>query len=75
MCFELGLHREAMYRAPVSRPDPADVSSLSPRYEESEVRRRCFWSVYALDRLVFKYRSDSLSSSPLTESNVTELCP
>ncbi|UKZ78513.1 hypothetical protein TrVFT333_006255 [Trichoderma virens FT-333] len=52
MCFELGLHREAMYRTADPRRDAADVSFLSPKYEESQVRRRCFWSVYALDRVV-----------------------
>ncbi|RFU79841.1 mfs transporter [Trichoderma arundinaceum] len=53
MCFELGLHREAMYQTSASRHDATDASSfLSPKYEESEVRRRCFWSVYALDRVV-----------------------
>lgn len=51
MCFELGLHREATYQTAGSRRDTADVSFLSPKYEENEVRRRCFWSVYALDRL------------------------
>lgn len=53
MCFELGLHREATYRTAGPRRDAADVSFLSPKYEENEVRRRCFWSVYALDRLAF----------------------
>ncbi|OPB46368.1 Zn2Cys6 transcription factor [Trichoderma guizhouense] len=52
MCFELGLHREATYRTAGSRRDTADVSFLSPKYEENEVRRRCFWSVYALDRVI-----------------------
>ncbi|PNP57505.1 hypothetical protein THARTR1_02503 [Trichoderma harzianum] len=52
MCFELGLHREATYRTAGSRRDAADVSFLSPKYEENEVRRRCFWSVYALDRVI-----------------------
>ncbi|KAM6477004.1 major facilitator superfamily domain-containing protein [Trichoderma sp. SZMC 28011] len=52
MCFELGLHREASYRTAGSRRDAADVSFLSPKYEENEVRRRCFWSVYALDRVI-----------------------
>ncbi|KAH6605262.1 hypothetical protein Trco_006969 [Trichoderma cornu-damae] len=52
MCFELGLHREAMYQKAAPRRDAADPSFLSPKCEESEVRRRCFWSVYALDRVV-----------------------
>ncbi|KAJ4859683.1 fungal specific transcription factor domain-containing protein [Trichoderma breve] len=52
MCFELGLHREATYRTAGSRRDATDVSFLSPKYEENEVRRRCFWSVYALDRVI-----------------------
>ncbi|KAL7931894.1 fungal-specific transcription factor domain-containing protein [Trichoderma chlorosporum] len=52
MCFELGLHREAMYRRAGLRREATDVSFLSPKYEENEVRRRCFWSVFALDRVV-----------------------
>ncbi|KAI5464417.1 fungal-specific transcription factor domain-containing protein [Mariannaea sp. PMI_226] len=51
MCFELGLHREAMYR--LTKPSgPEVVPCLSPQFEENEVRRRCFWSVFSLDRIV-----------------------
>ncbi|TPX13848.1 uncharacterized protein E0L32_005792 [Thyridium curvatum] len=52
MCFELGLHRETMYR--LNKPNGAqgDISHLSPKFEENEVRRRCFWSAFVFDRMV-----------------------
>ncbi|KAL4930424.1 Zn(II)2Cys6 transcription factor [Aspergillus undulatus] len=48
MCLELGLHREQVYR--MSR-------SMSSRSHEDlvvkkEIRRRCFWTVIAMDRIV-----------------------
>lgn len=49
MCFELGLHRETMYKLNKSSITHED-SCLSPKFEENEIRRRCFWSVFALDR-------------------------
>ncbi|KAL1878099.1 hypothetical protein VTK73DRAFT_8060 [Phialemonium thermophilum] len=54
MCFELGLHREAMYRLTkdTNPQDDGELPCLSPRYQENEVLRRCFWSVFALDRVV-----------------------
>ncbi|CAM1504986.1 Fc.00g106230.m01.CDS01 [Cosmosporella sp. VM-42] len=52
MCFELGLHREAMYRLSKSNLPSGNTSCLSPTFEENKVRRRCFWSVFALDRVV-----------------------
>ncbi|KAJ6442613.1 fungal specific transcription factor [Purpureocillium lavendulum] len=55
MCFELGLHREAMYRvAPHGSAETAD-------FEGSNVRRTCFWCVFALDREDVDVEMPSLS--------------
>lgn len=43
MCFELGLHREAVYQVARSATSPND-------FEDNNVRRTCFWCVFALDR-------------------------
>jgi hypothetical protein len=49
MCFELGLHREPLYQA---RGAPAQPGSNLDRFVRVEVRRRCFFCVLAMDRLV-----------------------
>ncbi|OJJ08559.1 hypothetical protein ASPVEDRAFT_34701 [Aspergillus versicolor CBS 583.65] len=45
MCLELGLHREQVYQVPKHRGDSSVVVA-------HEIRRRCFWSVIAMDRIV-----------------------
>ncbi|KAH7142125.1 c6 zinc finger domain-containing protein [Dactylonectria macrodidyma] len=48
VCFELGLHLER-------RPSDGDpTNSTSPRYIsfDQEMRKRCFWCLYNLDRIV-----------------------
>lgn len=47
MCFELGLHRESVYYAPDYGASAVDENAL----EDSEVKRRCFWCVLAMDRI------------------------
>ncbi|KIW28917.1 uncharacterized protein PV07_04770 [Cladophialophora immunda] len=47
MCFELGLHRESVYYS----PEPAATEIDEAAFEDSEVRRRCFWCVLAMDRI------------------------
>ncbi|KAK5273668.1 hypothetical protein LTR96_000268 [Exophiala xenobiotica] len=47
MCFELGLHRESVYYAPEEGASGLDEAAL----ESSEVKRRCFWCVVAMDRV------------------------
>lgn len=47
MCFELGMHRESTYRV-VQSVETGDVRDLD---EASEIKRRCFWSIFALDRI------------------------
>ncbi|KAL5337488.1 fungal-specific transcription factor domain-containing protein [Aspergillus crustosus] len=47
MCLELGLHREQVYR----RCDGINGQS-SKAVVASEIQRRCFWSVIAMDRIV-----------------------
>ncbi|BCS23472.1 uncharacterized protein APUU_31697A [Aspergillus puulaauensis] len=46
MCLELGLHREQVYQV----PKPSEMSSSI--VVAHEIRRRCFWSVIAMDRIV-----------------------
>lgn len=48
MSLEMGLHRESVYRV---QPG-ADVGTDHRLFEQQEVRRRCFWCVFALDRYV-----------------------
>jgi hypothetical protein len=49
MCFELGLHRESVYYA---MEEANNASSFDERaLEDSEVKRRCFWCVVAIDRI------------------------
>lgn len=50
MCFELGLHRESTYKLTSVPGNPS--SAFSKSFEEQEVRRRCFWATFALDRYV-----------------------
>ncbi|KAJ9646687.1 hypothetical protein H2204_000379 [Knufia peltigerae] len=47
MCFELGLHRESVYYAPGAGVAGMDEGA----FENSEVRRRCFWCALAMDRI------------------------
>ncbi|KAJ5306786.1 Fungal specific transcription factor [Penicillium antarcticum] len=48
MCLELGLHREQVYKLP--RGTAGSISSK--QMVAHEVRRRCFWCVVAMDRVV-----------------------
>ncbi|KAF2653249.1 hypothetical protein K491DRAFT_603275 [Lophiostoma macrostomum CBS 122681] len=51
MCFELGLHRETSY--PLKDHDTLMVDETAlAQHEAQEVRRRCFWCVFCLDRVV-----------------------
>ncbi|KAF2096429.1 hypothetical protein NA57DRAFT_67175 [Rhizodiscina lignyota] len=52
MCFELGLHRESVYRMKREEQNNSRDDSSISKFEEQEVRRRCFWCVFALDRVV-----------------------
>ncbi|KAL4901699.1 fungal-specific transcription factor domain-containing protein [Aspergillus multicolor] len=47
MCLELGLHREQVYQVPNSTGNVATSTVI-----QSEIRRWCFWSVIATDRVV-----------------------
>ncbi|KAJ5114489.1 fungal-specific transcription factor domain-containing protein [Penicillium alfredii] len=47
MCLELGLHREQVYR-PAKGSNANDPSQIVA----NEIRRRCFWCVVAMDRIV-----------------------
>jgi hypothetical protein len=47
MCFELGMHRESTYKI-AQHAGTADVRDLD---EATEIKRRCFWSIFALDRI------------------------
>ncbi|KAL2812779.1 fungal-specific transcription factor domain-containing protein [Aspergillus cavernicola] len=49
MCLELGLHREQTYQTP---KDSDRQSTPSGAVVTSEIRRRCFWCVIAMDRIV-----------------------
>jgi hypothetical protein len=46
MCFELGLHRESTCELSHNSNDIRDSKAIS------EIKRRCFWSTFALDRIV-----------------------
>ncbi|OGM49837.1 putative Fungal specific transcription factor, partial [Aspergillus bombycis] len=49
MCFELGLHREQTYRL----TETTDASNKTTNVTIlCEIRRRCFWCVVAMDRIV-----------------------
>lgn len=52
-CLELGLHRASAYTIPqVQASSPADTESAkAEKSEEMEIKRRCFWSMVALDRV------------------------
>lgn len=63
MCLELGLHREQVYQVPKHRSDSSVVVA-------HEIRRRCFWSVIAMDRyvvIIYLYSSALM----ITESSVS----
>jgi hypothetical protein len=47
-CLEMGLHRAATYALP---PANEDDQSHKAKEEEMETKRRCFWSLVALDRV------------------------
>ncbi|KAI1610528.1 putative fungal-specific transcription factor [Exophiala viscosa] len=47
MCFELGLHRESVYYSSEDGASGLDEAAL----ERSEMKRRCFWCVVAMDRI------------------------
>jgi hypothetical protein len=47
MCFELGMHRESIYKTS-QQSQSGDFRDLD---EASEIKRRCFWSIFALDRI------------------------
>jgi hypothetical protein len=47
MCFELGMHRESTYKTS-QQSQSGDFRDLD---EASEIKRRCFWSIFALDRI------------------------
>lgn len=51
MCFELGLHRASAYGP--TRPGQGQPSEAQDevRRAENEVKKRCFWSVVAMDRM------------------------
>ncbi|KAJ5589832.1 hypothetical protein N7450_003804 [Penicillium hetheringtonii] len=46
MCFEMGLHRNQTYHTPTTSHSSPELLA------ESETRRRCFWSVLDMDRVV-----------------------
>ncbi|RFU35285.1 hypothetical protein B7463_g1034, partial [Scytalidium lignicola] len=49
IAYELGLHREAAYRI---RPEEAMDDETLEILRNQEIRRRCFWSVLTMDRVV-----------------------
>ncbi|KAI8723166.1 Zn(2)-C6 fungal-type domain-containing protein [Fusarium sp. LHS14.1] len=48
-CLEMGLHRASTYTLPGA--SDGDSSNSTAREEEMETKRRCFWSLVALDRV------------------------
>lgn len=52
-CLELGLHRASAYTVPqVQASSPQETESArAQKSEEMEIKRRCFWSMVALDRV------------------------
>ena len=46
MCFELGLHRESVYTV-----QHTSMEKENELREICEVKRRCFWCVFAMDRI------------------------
>ncbi|KAF5538373.1 DUF1446 domain-containing protein [Fusarium mexicanum] len=46
-CLEMGLHRAATY----ALPQTLDDATRKVKEEEMETKRRCFWSLVALDRV------------------------
>ncbi|OAA55750.1 Transcription factor [Cordyceps fumosorosea ARSEF 2679] len=49
MCFELGLHKASTYVVSTDAA-PATDPEEEARIKESDIKRRCFWSVVAMDR-------------------------
>ncbi|KAL6240678.1 hypothetical protein RBB50_012388 [Rhinocladiella similis] len=74
MCFELGLHRESVYY--VSEPGASGTDEAA--IEDSEVKRRCFWCVVAMDRVtsitlgrpLAIHLEDFDTELPRTETNI-----
>ena len=52
-CLELGLHRASAYALPDGQDSSPAVSesAWAQKSEEMEIKRRCFWSMVALDRV------------------------
>lgn len=48
--LELGLHREASY--PIAGVDEQSTSQMVANYYDQEIRRRCFWTLISMDRIV-----------------------
>lgn len=50
LCIELGLHRESSY--PLTCVDAEVSSDATARSQIQEIRRRCFWTLVSMDRIV-----------------------
>lgn len=74
MCFEIGLHRESVYYSAEDATSGTDEGAL----ERSEVKRRCFWCVVAMDRVtsitlgrpLAIHLEDSDTELPRAEANI-----
>lgn len=64
IAFELGLHRESAYSLRMRSSSETDQAG---KLRDQEIRRRCFWSVFTMDRYG-RPRVSSLLSSPLLSS-------
>ncbi|KAH8807164.1 fungal-specific transcription factor domain-containing protein [Xylogone sp. PMI_703] len=49
IAYELGLHREAAYR--IKNEEAMDTETMEI-LRDQEIRRRCFWSILTMDRIV-----------------------
>ncbi|KAF4975955.1 hypothetical protein FZEAL_7307 [Fusarium zealandicum] len=50
-CLEMGLHRASTYTLPWTTNEESGSSTSTRAKEEMETKRRCFWSLVALDRV------------------------
>jgi len=50
LSLELGLHREASY--PIAAVDDQSTPQMVANYHDQEIRRRCFWTLMSMDRIV-----------------------
>lgn len=53
-CLEMGLHRASTYALPGGEGDTGDAgdeASMTAAKEDMETKKRCFWSLVALDRI------------------------